>query len=99
MSGGLRDRRWRALASFGVTIYAVFLVTTPFAHQDLACHVKTPFHCAACVGSPVGLDLQRPALFGDWSLSAAGRAVGERLLPDGLLLAVISTGRSPPATA
>jgi hypothetical protein len=97
MSGGLRDRRWRTLAFVGVALYAVFLVVTPFTHDDLVCHIKTPFRCASCMCSPVASDPQHAALVGDWSLSDAGRAVGDLLLGDGVLLAICSSGRSPPS--
>ena len=99
MPGGLRDQRWRTLAVFGVAIYAAFLVAAPFAHHDLVCPIKTPFHGGSCACSPVGSDLQPAPLFGYWSLSCAGRVCGDRLLTDGILLPVCLTGRSPPAAA
>lgn len=97
MRRALKDRRWRPLAHVGVAIYAVFLVVAPFEHHDLVCHLKTPQHCTSCTSSVLGSDPYSPAIFGAWSLSDAGRADALHVVVDGILLAVRSTGRSPPA--
>ena len=44
-------RRSQVHAVLGVAIYALFLVTAPFEHHDLLCHLKTPSHCTACTSS------------------------------------------------
>lgn len=98
MGSTLRDRRWRALAFAGVAVYAVFLVMAPFEHHDLLCHLKTPQHCTSCSSSLVGSDPSRPAMFGTWQLRDAGRANAVERLAQGTLLAVRTTGRSPPAS-
>ncbi len=62
------------------------------------CHLKTPQHCTSCASNPVSTS---PLAFsgpGVVHLADAGSAV--TLLPffETALLAVQSTGRSPPAT-
>jgi hypothetical protein len=80
-------------------LYALFLLTAPYEHHDLACHLKTPLHCTACTSSVVGSDPHTPAIVGAWHLSDAGRACATQLLSAGALLTVSSNGRSPPRHA
>ena len=80
-------------------MYALVLILAPFEHHDIACHLKTPQHCTSCSSSIVGSDPSAPASVGACSLSDAGRAVGDQLLAEDILLPVRSTGRSPPAHA
>jgi hypothetical protein len=93
------DQRLRRIALIGVVIHTLFLAAAPFEHHDLICHLKTPQHCTSCVSSQVGSDSQPPKSPGATSLAAAGWALSAHILPDGTLLAVSSTGRSPPHAA
>jgi hypothetical protein len=86
--------KWAAL---GFAFYALFLLTTPFLHHDLACEMKTPQHCTACASSVLGADPNPPIAPGESNLEDAGRLVAEQVLVNDLLLTVRSTGRSPPA--
>jgi len=97
MRGGLGHRQRRFLPLIGSALYALFLMTAPFAHHDLACHLKTPFHCTSCSSSHVGSNPGNPANLGTGHLADAGRAVAIHVLAAGVLLPVLSTGRSPPA--
>ena len=81
-----------------VAIYAVFLVVAPFEHHDLICHIKTPQHCTSCASSLLGSDPHTPAVVGTWHLRYAGRTHVAPLLRESALLAVRTTGRSPPAS-
>jgi hypothetical protein len=83
----------------GVAIYALFLLTVPFEHHDLLCHLKTPKHCTACTSSLVSADQKAPVAAGALDLADAGGAISFHLLTNGSLLTVRSTGRSPPARA
>ena len=83
----------------GVAIYALFLLTVPFEHHDLLCHLKTPQHCTACTSSLVSADPNTPFAAGALDMADAGSAIALHLLTDGFLLAVRSTGRSPPSLA
>ena len=94
-----RPRGSRRLTLVGLLIYALFLVTVPFAHHDLICHFKHPAHCKACTSSVVGADPDAPTTLGAWTLAEAGLAVTVQTTPESALLAVRSTGRSPPAHA
>jgi hypothetical protein len=88
-------RRWSRLAVAGALLYAAFAVLAPFAHHDLSCELKTPQHCTACASSLLGTDANGSAL-PVAPLADAGRAEAIEAVADGVLLAVRSTGRSPP---
>ena len=88
----------RRLALVGMAIYAVFLVASPFEHHDLLCELKTPQHCTSCTSTQLGSDPQTLLNPGVWHLADAGRAVAVHHVGEDTLLAVRSTGRSPPAT-
>lgn len=89
--------RLRWLASVGFALYTIFLCATPFEHHDLSCELKTPQHCTACTSSVLSSSPDTPAVPGQWNLIDAGRAVTLEASAKSLLLAVRSTGRSPPA--
>jgi len=89
----MRTRRW-VLA--GVALYATVLVLSPFEHHDLACHLKTPQHCTSCSSSQLGSDVAPLVVPGASRLADAGAAAASDELLHGSLLAVRTTGRSPP---
>jgi hypothetical protein len=89
-------QRKRTHTVAGVAIYAIFLITAPFEHHDLLCHLKTPTHCTACTSSLVSADPHTPVIPGASDLADAGGAVAVDVLTSGFLLTVKSTGRSPP---
>ena len=91
------NRRWRFLTCVGGALYAFFLITAPFEHHDIVCHLRTPQHCTSCNSSLVGSDPQTPAIPSARHLADAGRAFDFQLIADGVLLPTRSTGRSPPA--
>jgi hypothetical protein len=93
VTGTFRDRR----AFFSVAFYALFLLTSQFEHHDLLCHLRTPQHCSSCTSSAIGASTDTPATPGAADLADAGRAVTTHILLEGALLAVDTTGRSPPA--
>jgi hypothetical protein len=94
-----RPRGSRHLTLAGLLIYALFLVTVPFAHHDLICHFKHPAHCKACTSSVLGADPDAPTTLGAWTLAEAGLALTFHTIRVSALLAIRSTGRSPPAGA
>jgi cytochrome c2 len=80
-----------------VAAYVLALAAMPFAHHDLACHLKSNTHCATChVGTSADAGGADPALSAI-VLVEAGRAeepsyslvVASAVLP--------SAGRSPPS--
>ena len=97
VAGRLIAPRRHALTRIGVALYALFLVTAPFEHHDLACHLKNPLHCTSCTSSVLGSGPQEPAEVGTDRLADAGCALAFHAAGNGVLLAVRSTGRSPPA--
>ena len=81
----------------GMAIYALFLLTTPFEHHDLVCHLKTPQHCMSCSASLLGSDPNTPAAVGTGQLNDLGSAIAFLPLAESTLVAVRLPGRSPPA--
>ena len=98
MGGRSTNSRRRAWTVAGLAIYAVFLLAAPFEHHDLLCHIKTPQHCTSCSSSLVGSDPGTLSVAGTSQLCDAGFATAFHILPESTLLAVHSTGRSPPHT-
>ena len=97
MIRGGSGRLSRHLAVAGVVMYAIFLIASPFEHHDLQCELKTPQHCTSCTSSQLGSSPQTALNPGTSHLADAGRAFAVQLLDEDTLLAVRSTGRSPPA--
>jgi hypothetical protein len=83
-------------AALIAALYAVFLVTVPFEHHDLACHLKTPLHCTSCASSPLSVGSHAPFTPDSSRLADAGRAIACHFLSESALLAPASSGRSPP---
>ena len=90
--------RQRLLTIVGVALYAAVLVVSPFEHHDLLCHLKTPQHCTSCSSSQLGSDVL-PLVAPTAQLVDAGSALPHDDVLEGALLAVRSTGRSPPFRA
>ena len=97
LNGKVVDR-WRRFAVVAVVIYSVFLATAEFEHHDLACHFKTPFHCTSCASSPLTVNANAPAIPDASRLPDAGRAIALQVLSEETLLALDSSGRSPPSS-
>jgi hypothetical protein len=79
--------------------YIVAFAALPFAHHDLACHLKSSTHCAVChVGTSADDTSVLPGL-GHVDLPDAGLAIEAfaSIAPACVLLP--SSGRSPPAGA
>src|SRR5206468_3404059 len=77
--------------------YILALAAMPFAHHDLACHLKSNTHCATChVGTsadPGGADPNLGAV----NLADAGRPDEPVCQPLTSVALLPSAGRSPPA--
>jgi hypothetical protein len=91
--------RLRSLVWLGVAVYTIFLCAAPFEHHDFSCELKTPQHCTSCTSSVLSASPDSPAVPGEWNLVDAGTAPVADVRAESLLLAVRSTGRSPPADA
>ena len=94
-----KGARFRRLAIAGVLLHTLFLAIADFEHHDIACHLKTPLHCTSCALSPVSSDPRTPFDPGASGLTDAGRAVAVNVEFESAVLAVGTTGRSPPALA
>ena len=80
----------------GLALYAAVLISSPFEHHDLICHLKTPQHCMSCASSQLGSDPHPLPIPGASRLTDVGSATIFEQLAEGALLAAASTGRSPP---
>lgn len=92
----VQGARLRWLAFAGLALYAIFLCAAPFEHHDLSCELKTPQHCTSCTSSVLSSSPDVLSVADDSNLIDAGRAVVSDVRAASLLLAVRSTGRSPP---
>jgi hypothetical protein len=93
------SRRFR---QFALAVLALFVLAgsiAQFEHHDIACHLKTPQHCAACAGNPPGADPHAPSLLDRIALADAGNALTEPSILIGTQLAVRRSGRAPPLSA
>lgn len=89
-------RRRLGVLKFVVAAYIAALAVLPFAHHDLACHLKSSTHCAVChVGTSADDSSVQPGL-GHLGLADAGRA---REIPAAFAASCVllrTSGRSPP---
>ncbi|MCC7415770.1 MAG: hypothetical protein IT176_01425 [Acidobacteria bacterium] len=89
--------RWRqSVRLIGIALYALFLVTSPFEHHDLACELRTPRHCTACASTLLGSDPVDTTPLACAPLADAGRADATPPVAHGVLLTAHTSGRSPP---
>src|SRR2546426_12622232 len=90
-------RRLGVILKFVVAAYIAALAAPPFAHHDLACHLKSSTHCTVChVGTSAGDTSVQPGL-GHVDLADAGRPTEAQgpMAPPCVLLP--SYRRHPPA--
>jgi hypothetical protein len=89
----------RRLKILSVGLHLLFVMSAPFEHHDLVCHLKQPFHCTSCLASPLSSSPKAVHVVGSWTLTEAGRANETVPSRKGIVLTVRSTGRSPPPVA
>jgi hypothetical protein len=89
----------RFLTLAGLALYGFVLVAAPFEHHDLICHLKTPQHCTSCSSSQLGSDPHTLPSLDASHMKDAGSAAPFDQTIEGALLAVRTTGRSPPRLA
>jgi len=80
-----------------VAVYVLAVAAMPFAHHDLACHLKSNTHCSTChVGTSTDPGGTQPVLAAA-DYADAGRPVDTSA--DGAVSCVLSStaGRAPPA--
>jgi hypothetical protein len=91
--------RLNALLRLVLLAYVAALAALPFAHHDLACHLKSDIHCAVChVGTSADGASVQPGL-GHVDLTDAGRASEAYASIAATCVLLPSSGRSPPAGA
>jgi len=80
-----------------VALYVLAFAAMPFAHHDLACHLKSNTHCATChVGTSTDPSSASPVV-DPVVLQDAGRADEIACTPTSAPALLPSAGRSPPA--
>jgi hypothetical protein len=79
--------------------FFVALAALPFAHHDVACHLKSNTHCTSChVGTSADEGGGDPAV-GSVQLADAGRPAEQ---PSSVIVACVSfatSGRAPPSAS
>jgi hypothetical protein len=50
---GRHDRGRTGSLTLVLSLYAGTVLGTPLLHHDLACHLKSPTHCDACMANPL----------------------------------------------
>jgi hypothetical protein len=95
MESSTREQPLGRIALLAVLLHLLVFVIAPFEHHDLLCHLKTPQHCTACASNPVGTDAGA-VVPGEVRLADAGSTVAQQVVLRGALLAVQTSGRSPP---
>ena len=81
-----------------MAFYVLAFVAMPFAHHDLACHLKSSTHCATChVGTSTDPSSARPAV-DPAVLADAGRPTEPSYHSVSSPALLPSAGRSPPST-
>lgn len=95
---GTSRRRLGVILKFVVAAYIAALAALPFAHHDLACHLKSSTHCAVChIGTSADDTSVQPAL-GHVDLADAGLASEACATVAASCMLLPSSGRSPPST-
>jgi hypothetical protein len=92
----MSGKSWKLPIAISI-LYALFLLTIPFTHSDLVCHLNSPLQCQACAASTPGAEPPTVISLVRLHLVDAGRAVTIQAAPHGTLLPAPSNGRSPPA--
>ena len=96
---GTSRRRLGVILKFVVAAYIAALAALPFAHHDLACHLKSSTHCAVChIGTSADDTSVEPGL-GHVELVDAGLASEASAPVAASCVLLPSSGRSPPSTA
>jgi hypothetical protein len=96
MDSMTRGKPLGRIALLAVLLHLIVFAIAPFEHHDLLCHLKTPQHCTACASNPVGTDTRSAFAPGEVRLADAGSTVAQPIVLLGALLAVQTSGRSPP---
>jgi hypothetical protein len=92
-------RRLGIILQFVVAAYVVALAAMPFAHHDLACHLKSSTHCTVCHVGTSGDDTSVQPGLGHVDMPDAGLAAEAFNSSVATCVLLPSSGRSPPAHA
>lgn len=82
-----------------LALYVLAAALLPFAHHDLACHLKSTTHCTTCTvgsGEEAAAD---PAVLARFTLDDAGTAVPIPVSAPDSAIRRLTSGRAPPAAA
>jgi hypothetical protein len=85
-------------AKLVIALYFVAFAALPFAHHDLACHVRSSTHCDVChIGTSTDTSGGHAPLL-PLHLEDAGRAIDVIATAAFSAVVVPSAGRSPPSS-
>jgi hypothetical protein len=80
-----------------LAVYVTAVALLPFAHHDLACHLKSSTHCTSCVVGSSGEAAQSTTGTAGAGLTACGQPPRSSSLVHDALAHGVVAGRSPPA--
>ncbi|MEO6239400.1 MAG: hypothetical protein ABIQ52_20580 [Vicinamibacterales bacterium] len=89
-------RRRGVILKVVVALYIAALATLPFAHHDLACHLKSSTHCVVCHVGTSADDAGLQVALGQADLADAGRTADAYTSVADTRALLPSSGRSPP---
>jgi len=99
-TGGLpRGSRLALRLKVVLSLYVLAAALLPFAHHDLACHLKSTTHCTTCIVGSSAEVTAAPAVLGRVWLADAGAAVAEPVTEPRSATLRPTSGRAPPAAA
>ena len=82
-----------------LALYVLAAALLPFAHHDLACHLKSTTHCTTCIVGSSAEVTAAPAVLGRLWLADAGAAIADPVTEPGSATLRPTSGRAPPAAA
>jgi hypothetical protein len=80
-----------------LALYVLAAALMPFAHHDLACHLKSTTHCTTCLVGSSAEAAADPAMLARFWLSDAGATVFEAVTEPDSAAPRLTPGRAPPA--
>jgi hypothetical protein len=80
-----------------LALYVLAAALMPFAHHDLACHLKSTNHCTTCTVGSSAEAAADPALLARFSLHDAGAAIFDPITRPHSAVRRLTSGRAPPA--
>jgi len=83
--------------TIALALYTLLASLSPALHHDLACHVKSPTHCDACVANPLASRTEPTAGLLAPPMGAMGEPPAHAESREHYAPVTAASGRAPPA--